>query len=219
MNSTQILNILDEEFDNLNRPIFEWREMNYIGSKCTIIRLNHQQWLIAIQSFLLDKKGPYVTIDFYRNDTQNRYQNILMDDLTFKLDNNSYIPFSDIEPHHLQLIKEIKFNEDSFCLKNLNLHDEMDKNGKSFFRNLYEIPSFRNFLWKTPSSLLNFVGLKEGYEKVFETEEWEYPDYLTEPSETVSFKSFAQFLANEVDSVNVGIPNNHWMEWKDYDID
>ncbi len=57
--SKEILSLLDDEFSELNRPIFEWRESNYVGSKCTLLRLNDDNWLLAIHCFEVDSKGPF----------------------------------------------------------------------------------------------------------------------------------------------------------------
>lgn len=59
---------------------------------------------------------------------------------------------------------------------------------------MFEDPSFREALWIKPENLLNELGLQCDYEEVYETENWEYPDYLTSPSELVSFQSFAEYL-------------------------
>ena len=70
-----------------------------------------------------------------------------------------------------------------------------------------------------PKKLKSELGLKGDDEGVYETENWEYPDYLTDPSELISFQSFAQYLESGIGPVNVGVPNNHWKEWEDYDIE
>ncbi|WP_412675291.1 DUF7003 family protein [Bacillus nakamurai] len=63
------------------------------------------------------------------------------------------------------------------------------------------------------------MDLKSEADGVFETENWEYPDYLTDPSQLISFQSFAQYLEKGIGPVNSGEINNHWKEWEDYDID
>ncbi|COD04758.1 hypothetical protein FH505_00935 [Bacillus velezensis] len=64
---------------------------------------------------------------------------------------------------------------------------------------------------------LNILDLKSEADEVFETEDWEYPDYLTDPSQLISFQSFAQYLEKGAGSVDLG--DNNWREWEDYDIE
>ncbi|XYJ24041.1 hypothetical protein ACSE3M_09620 [Bacillus velezensis] len=64
--------------------------------------------------------------------------------------------------------------------------------------------------------LLNILDLKSEAEGVFETENWEYPDYLTDPSQLISF---ALYLEKGAGSVDLGEVNNNWREWEDYDIE
>nr|WP_065982705.1 hypothetical protein [Bacillus amyloliquefaciens] len=84
---------------------------------------------------------------------------------------------------------------------------------------MFEDASFREALWIKPKKLLNILDLKSEAEGVFETEDWEYPDYLTDPSQLISFQSFAQYLEKGAGSVDLGEVNNNWREWEDYDIE
>ncbi|AZJ42525.1 MULTISPECIES: DUF7003 family protein [Bacillus] len=221
--SKEILSLLDDEFSELNRPIFEWRESNYVGSKCTLLRLNDDNWLLAIHCFEVDSKGPFLAIHTYSNCFSDNYKSIIIDDFALKTEAGEKITYSESDFQQLSEVMEIEIKESRYCV-NIHQRNEFQKSTKerawkTYFRNLFEDASFREALWIKPKKLLNILDLKSEAEGVFETEDWEYPDYLTDPSQLISFQSFAQYLEKGAGSVDVGDVNNNWREWEDYDIE
>lgn len=221
--SREILSLLDGEFSELNRPIFEWRECNYIGSKCTLMRLNKDDWLLSIQCFQIDDKGPFLSIHAYSNSFSDNYSLIIMDAFSLTTKAGELVTYHESNLDQLSEVAKIEIVETLYCIKanQRNRYQKQTKEGawKTYFRNLFEDPSFREALWIKPENLLNELGLQCDYEEVYETENWEYPDYLTSPSELVSFQSFAEYLETGQGPVCAGVPNNDWKQWEDYDID
>ncbi|MGG7221496.1 DUF7003 family protein [Bacillus sp. ATD] len=220
---TEILSLLDDEFSELNRPLFEWRESNYIGSKCTLVRLNKEHWLLAIQCFQIDNEGPFLSVHAYSNCFSENYKLIIINDIVLKTKEDEKVTYSESNFNQLSEAVKIKIAESLYCV-NVHQRNEFQKKTKekawkTYFRNLFEDATFREALWIKPKKLKSELGLKGDDEGVYETENWEYPDYLTDPSELISFQSFAQYLESGIGPVNVGVSNNHWKEWEDYDIE
>ncbi|MGQ5178133.1 DUF7003 family protein [Bacillus halotolerans] len=220
---TEILDLLDDEFSELNRPLFEWRESNYIGSKCTLKRLNKEHWLLAIQCFQIDNKGPFLSVHAYSNCFSENYKLIIIDDIVLKTKKGEKVTYSESNINQLSEVVKIEIAGSLYCV-NVHQRNEVQKQTKekawkAYFRNLFEDANFREALWIKSKRLESELGLKGDNEGVYETENWEYPDYLTDPSQSISFQSFAQYLEDGIAPVNVGVPNNHWKEWEDYDIE
>ena len=177
-----ILNILDEQFDKMNRPVFEYNELDYISSKCSIMKLQNNGWLICIQTLFNDEEGPFLSLDMYGNILKNKYHNV-----NINLDIKN---ITEQEPYLTQALRELVQDEE-----------------------------FKKGIWLSPDGVLKELNIALNIVDYYETEEWEYPDYLSLPSDSPSFHYFAQFLTSTNEKMDLGTPNTHWIHWHEYDID
>ncbi|MED1219732.1 MULTISPECIES: DUF7003 family protein [Bacillus] len=115
--SREILSLLDGEFSELNRPIFEWRECNYIGSKCTLMRLNKDDWLLSIQCFQIDDKGPFLSIHAYSNSFSDNYSLIIMDDFSLTTKAGELVTYHESNLDQLSEVAKIEIVETLYCIK------------------------------------------------------------------------------------------------------
>lgn len=133
------------------------------------------------------------------------------------------VTYGESDFQQLGNVVEIEFEEIRYFVKvqqrNEFQNHTKERAWKTYFRNLFEDASFREALWIKPKKLLNILDLKREADEVFETEDWEYPDYLTDPSQLISFQSFAQYLEKGAGAVDLGDVNNNWRVWEDYDIE
>ncbi|MED4129407.1 DUF7003 family protein [Shouchella miscanthi] len=219
----EVLEILDREFDEFNRPIFEWRYTNYIGSRCSIIKLSNDGWVILIQSFLLDNKGPFISLDIYSNSLSKSYKSVnvgvkLKDRFGLEI-NYKHSEVSELlKMDKVSLINKI-YKVNQFAPPTNNLKGEnKEKVLTSFFRHLFDTTSLSDCLWYKPNELLKEIGLNSKVKTYLEIDEWEYPDYLTDASESKSFQSFANFLETGEVPVDLGEINSGWEQWKEFDI-
>ncbi|KXZ13075.1 hypothetical protein P4T89_09970 [Bacillus nakamurai] len=140
--SEEILNLLDDEFSELNRPIFEWRESNYVGSKCTLIRLNKEYWLLAIQCFQIDSKGPFLDLHTYSNCLTDKYKSIIIDDFALKTEAGEKVTYCESDFKQLGNVVEIGFEESRYFVKvqqrNKFQNHTKERAWKTYFRNLFE---------------------------------------------------------------------------------
>ncbi|MGX6632882.1 DUF7003 family protein [Bacillus amyloliquefaciens] len=175
---------------------------------------------MAIQCFQIEAKGPFLDLYLYSNCLTDKYKSIIIDDFALKTEAGEKITYRESEFQQLSEVVEIEIKESRYCVT-IHQRNEFQKSTKerawkTYFRNLFEDASFREALWIKPKKLLNILDLKSEAEGVFETENWEYPDYLTDPSQLISF---ALYLEKGAGSVDLGEVNNNWREWEDYDIE
>ncbi|SDB82273.1 DUF7003 family protein [Shouchella lonarensis] len=219
-----VLEILDGHFDNVKRPYFEDRELDYIGSKISIFRLNESDWMINLQFFQRCEDSAFIESHFYSNQLKRQYKVDVFDPFYFKTSDGEEIDYEASDASDVKKIDLLQVYSQAYPLTKEQMYQGdatiKETAWKEFLRDLFSYDSFREKLWLNQQELLEgFKYDKQSIEAfAVESEAFQFPDYLTSPSEISCFQSIAESLErNDPKLINFDTPNNEWKEWMDYD--
>lgn len=207
MNKEEILNYLDERFDNIQMPCFGNMNIDYITSQLSVYRNQAGLWIILFNSVvwwpagegltgMLELVGPGVKgAQGFDND-----RIFYPGTVDYSVDENQ--------------IKSVRVRGKEIALTSLDIKPQFHiQPDPGFWACCALIRDYRSELLANEQELAKFIPA--GFECMLVLDEWEHPDWGCPPSQTHTFTKIAAALAegNSLELANSPNPNTHWSKW------
>lgn len=207
MNKKEILNFLDERFDNIEMPCFGNMNIDYVTSQLSVYVNPEGLWIILFNSVvwwpageglmgMIELVGPGVSgVQGFDND-------------------RTFIPGLIDYSFDDDRIMSVQVRGKEIDIESLNIKPQLDMQAElGFWACCALIKNYRSQLLANEQELYKFIP--EGFECKLVLDEWQHPDWNCPPSQTHTFTKIAAALAEGValEFESCPNPNTHWSKW------